>query len=765
MMKDFFRRLTIAQKITVGSLIGIILLAVILAFLSFRGAKENLEKEAFQRLTVIRESKAQHLEDYFSNLKNLLLTTADNSLTKEAIRDLSTSFYLLSEELNFDINQVKQALIREYRQNYLSKVNYDIPGVRPPKNVGFYLPRDVNGMIAQYIFIVENPYPIGKKNLLVYNPKYSCSYMEYHKRFHPNFNNLLEKFGLYDIFLIDSNGTVVYTTFKEKDFATNLIKGPYKDTGLAKAYKKALSSPKDTVVFSDFSPYEPSYNLPAAFVATPIYERGKVLGVLVFQIPIDKIDAIVNFNYQFKSVGLGKTGEVFLVGSDYYLRNNIRFLDKIDNPLVKKLGTTIGILRYKSPIVDKALLGEKGTAFVKDFFNEKALASYTPVNVFGGKWALISEIEEKEILSGLTSLSQNRNLLYSIVLLITFIGIFLLFVRTNIVNPLNKLIETSRDLSEGEGDLTKKLEINSGDEIGIAAKYLNAFIDKVRNIIEIAKTSAKQNLKTATELKNKAEEVKNRIENEKEAIMETASVTNKIKEPLDSFKDLLSESSEKIGKVSEKLKLALESLERLHTSVVQTEEQNIQSITRLKELNSETENIKRIIEIIQGIADKTNLLALNASIEAARAGESGKGFAVVADEIRKLAEQIQKNTSSINTILNSIANAIMTTTENIENSSRKNVSFLKETHEMLSENMNEVKDIMEDTKTTSISLNETANMLIESIETLIRNIECIEKISEQNYESVSDIIQKIKEIYRETEELNEILKVFKTNGD
>ncbi|TCK02890.1 methyl-accepting chemotaxis protein [Phorcysia thermohydrogeniphila] len=754
--------MSLGKKVTLGGLVGILVLTLILGFSSYRATKENLTTETFQRLTVVREAKSQHIEDYFSYMESLLSSIANSSLARESLRAFEESFYRLSEELDLDIDDVKRALEEEYERHYLNLVNYDIPGAPPRREVEFYLPKNPNGLLAQFLFIVENPYPVGKKNRLVYNEKYPCSYVKVHKKFHPDFNHLLKEFGLYDIFLVDKRGTIVYTTFKEKDFATNLISGPYSGTGIAKAFREAISSPPGRVVFSDFKPYEPSYNQPAAFIATPVYEGSEKVGVLIFQLPIDKIDAIVNFNYRFKEAGLGKTGEVYIAGSDYTLKNNIRFLREIDDPIVRKAGTTIGILKVDTLPVRKALKGEKGVAISENFFGKRVLVSYAPINVFGNRWAIVAEIEEDEILSGITSPKKNKMLIFTLLFLLMMVAAFLIFVKRSIVAPLNELILTTKDLAEGEGDLTRELSINRNDELGRAAKYFNAFIEKVRTIIERAKQSARRNVKIATVLKNNAENVKRRITEEKETVNKATETAAAITEPIKEFKELVSSSEKEVERASRKLTSTMNSIEELQKTIEKTERESLASIHELKELNREAESIKNIIEIIEDIADKTNLLALNASIEAAKAGETGKGFAVVAEEIRKLAEQIQRNTVNINRILNGIVLSISETTQKIEKSNSENMEFLRSVSEHVIGEMKEVTDVMEKTRTVSRTLSESSNGLIAQVESLIENIKEIDEISESNAKSVEEILLKIKELYREIDELNNIISTFKT---
>ena len=141
------------------------------------------------------------------------------------------------------------------------------------------------------------------------------------------------------MFLVDLSGNVVYSVFKELDFATNLNKGEWKDSDLGNVFRKTKTAAKDSVAFFDFKPYAPSANAPASFIATPIVgAAGKNIGSLVFQMPVDRINTIMQV-----AAGMGKSGETYIVGKDFLMRSNSRFSKeptilktKVDTATVKK---------------------------------------------------------------------------------------------------------------------------------------------------------------------------------------------------------------------------------------------------------------------------------------------------------------------------------------------------------------------------------------------------------------------------------------------
>ena len=134
-----------------------------------------------------------------------------------------------------------------------------------------------------------------------------------HSRFHEFFRGALKAQNFYDIFLIDGDsGDIVYSVFKETDFGTNLLKGPYSHSSLGQLFRKIRSNHSPGYVYvEDFKQYPPSYNAPASFIGTPIYtEGGLFIGVLAAQIPIEDINAFMTNEKQWKESGMGTSGEM-----------------------------------------------------------------------------------------------------------------------------------------------------------------------------------------------------------------------------------------------------------------------------------------------------------------------------------------------------------------------------------------------------------------------------------------------------------------------
>lgn len=392
----------ISTKLNIFIAIGLVFLISVTTTFVYFFVKQSLLNAQFEKLVAVKTSKKEEISSYLKSLEGLLISLSSNKTTEDAFLAFEDSFYKIQKESKLNSEEVKEKLKSDFTSNYLNTVNYSVPNVEQKREVSSYIPKDINAMLAQYVFITQNENKLGEKNKLTYNSKYDFSYMENHKIYHESFNNFLEAFSLYDIFLVDLKGNVIYTDFKEKDFATNLKDGPYSNTGLAEAYNKALKLESSSIAFSDFKPYEPSYNQAASFISTPIFINGEKKGVLIFQLPVDKINTIMSFNGKYKESGLGESGEVYLIGDDYKMRNNSRFTDEIDSPLVKSLKSTIGVFEIKTDSTKSIFESHKnGYSVIDDYRKISVLSVYENLDVFGKKWAIIAEKDYDESLESL----------------------------------------------------------------------------------------------------------------------------------------------------------------------------------------------------------------------------------------------------------------------------------------------------------------------------------------------------------------------------
>ena len=473
-----FSRWSVDQLSIKSKLILMLLLAsgfstLFTAALGYRRGQINLTDRVFNQLTSVRASKAYQIEAYFRNIQNHTQTLSEDLSIVAAIGEFNAAFKQLEKA---KVTEAKAKTLESYYQKeFLPRLDKFHTGT---PNLPAYLPSDGATSYLQANYIAANANPIGKKQRLVAATDGSA-YSEVHRRYHPVFRNIVSRFGYYDMFLINPQGQIVYTVFKETDYGTNLETGPYKDSNLAQLVRQVIASKeKDFTQLADFAAYAPSYGMPASFIAAPIYNGSKLVGVLAFQMPVDEINRVMTGNQQWRQDGLGKSGETILVGNDKLMRSASRFF--LENPTaflaqlksrgmkdaaiqrLRQYSTTILQQPVSTPAATKAIAGGSGTLNVVDYRGIPVLSSYAPLQIQGLDWVILSQMDLAEAYAPIYAFQ--RQILISVTLLILLITLLAMALAHLFVKPVQQLIESARRVSSGE--LTGIPELKSRDEFG-----------------------------------------------------------------------------------------------------------------------------------------------------------------------------------------------------------------------------------------------------------------------------------------------------------
>ena len=397
------------------------------------------------------------------------------------------------------------------------------------------------------------------------------------------------------------------------------------------------------------------------------------------------------------------------------------------------------------------------------------LAYAVPFEPFGwmmGTGVYIDNIDDdvNSLRSAIADTNKTNFIFFSLIVIgvvAVVVGIGILIIRSKITSPLQNLIKRAQNLSSGEGDLTRKLEIEGNDEIGEGSKAINAFIEKVRLLISDAKQLSSENSSVSHELSTTSMQSGKRIEDSTALINSTTDKATKMQNKMhESIKEAESGKHE-LEKADSDIQEASSSIINLTQQIQESASFEIELARKIEQLSHDAEQVKQVLTVINDIADQTNLLALNAAIEAARAGEHGRGFAVVADEVRNLAERTQKSLVEINSTISIIVQAIADSSEQMTSNAKK-VEQLTQLATTVKEKIIQ----MEKTMRGAISLSDkTAKSYIENgkeIANIINSIAQINSLSTENARSVEEIASAAEHLNKMTEMLNTKLSEFRT---
>ena len=643
-------RLVVKLPIIIAGLA--LILATSLTTTAYLDSRHIMQAQAEDKFRAALQNRKVVIETYLQNIHSDLLVQAGNPTVRNALASFSLSWQALDDDARTQL---------------------------------------------QSDYITGNPNPSGERDALDRGASGS-QYDLVHSKFHPYFRSMLKASGYHDIFLVGNDGTVLYSVRKETEYATNLGTGEWRDTGLAKAWRRAGALQSGQVTFEDFEAYAPSGGAAASFIATPVTgNTGEQFGTLIYQIPTEKLTELAG-----RTEGLGETTQTYLLGRDFRLRTlpglqpEAQILDAVPNSPALARAVASTSLRFEH---EERADGE----------TYELMAA--PIEFLGAEWIIVAEEAAWEILSPVNNM-RNMLLLQAVGILLVILLVGTLFARA-LARPFagvgealksvaggNLMIDVPyRDRGDDVGDLARDLEdmrgklaeakemhdlqdqqaadqrfvvqqlttsiqkLAQGDLTAKAAQPFasdyeelrgayNMAIDQLNDTMTTLLAATRQIDSNAREVETASNELSQKAIEQAASLEETAAAITELSASVKSTAESAGEADKIMNRAKQDAEASGQEVNR--------------AMTAMDRIASSSQKITQVTSVIEDLAFQTNLLALNAGVEAARAGEAGRGFAVVASEVRALAQRSSEAAKEINTLIQESADNVTNGVELVE---------------------------------------------------------------------------------------------------
>ncbi len=495
-------------------------------------------------------------------------------------------------------------------------------------------------------------------------------------------------------------------------------------------------------------------------LSAPIFDKnGTFVGAVGVDLSLEAYDEIISSLRPFE------TGFAFLTSNDGRIVAHGN--KKYQGRMIDSIGGNFS--KEKVAIKNGAFYKEE-TEFEKTKFYEVLV----PIQIgeIKDRWSVGIAIP----MSVITKETRAMRLFMTIAALITLVALFIviIFLANTIIKPISRVVSVLKEIAQGQGDLTKRIDIESKDEIGELAYWFNSFMEHLQKIIRSVNhntvdikgateelSSSSNKIACSTEkLTSQAGNVADSSKEITSNFQSISSATEQMSSSVNTIATAIEEMTSSLNEVSKNCHIELEAAEKAESKLHSGQD-------LIKKLEVAAKEIGKIVDIINDIADQTSLLALNATIEAASAGDAGKGFAVVANEVKELAKQTAVATEQISKQVESIQNSTTITVENIDEivavienvnvTSQSIVSAVEEQSATINVIARNIGEVSQGASGTSKKVAESAQALSQ----VSSNIQEVKTATNNTAKDISLINDNTEKLVSLTADLDTIVKQFK----
>jgi class 3 adenylate cyclase len=451
---------------------------VLLAGVNYVFARLLIDESVESQLEAVRDTRIQALEIGFDRLETRVATLAANPSVGAALADLSSGF----EAINEDITPAQVAQLTDLYETEALPPFVDAGVDIPPDEL---VPAAAAGRYVQHHYIAENPDGFDERDGLD-DAGDGSVYSAAHAVHHPLLRALMENAGMDDLLLLDAEtANVVYSTKKRIDLGTNGVSGPYANDGLGEVLGDLTSVAVGDAVVSDTFFYVPTSGAPVFFIAAAVRSGPEVVGAVVAEVPVEALNAVMTADQDWQLLGLGDTGESYVVGVDGTLRSESRawiedpddylrrHADRYDDQDATDLIATVGSPVLLQPVDNAAVTtaaddGKQFLGTVTNYLGVETLAASAPVDVSGLDWVVVVERNTSETDKALSSFL--RTVLIELAILLPIIALVGFFLARTLTRPAHSLVDAADRIAGG--DLDTEVQDLGKNELGDLGRQL-----------------------------------------------------------------------------------------------------------------------------------------------------------------------------------------------------------------------------------------------------------------------------------------------------
>ncbi len=474
------RSLGFQSKLLVMLLAVSVLSVLIAGIIGYVSGTSSLRDAENQRLVQLRESRHREISAYYDSIKNAATVLTHSNAAIAAVKDFSRAF-----------DDLQKTPLPPGAAEAVANYYTGIFGPELEKGTGQEADPSLYRPTSNAQTYLQNAYTVPAKGdfdaaVKIQTAGDPSEWTKLNQFYQPFFADFAERFGFDDAMLLDTQGHVVYSAFKQIDLGANVLAAPYTTTKLADAYRKAMrATSADDVVFTDFESYAPAYGAPTPWVLTPIGDSGGIHGVLALQLSSEGINKVMTGDRQWEQEGLGKTGETYLAGPDRLMRSISRELvtdperfvhDVVANGTPEEVakrevevGDSVLLQTVNTSAVNAALAGQEGLVTAKSYLGPETLNAYERVGIPGLDWVIVAKIDKSEALAPVNAFA--RNIALSTAAIVLAVCLLALLFSRILTRPVKDLVAAVQRVSGGELGIT--VPVTSHDEFGELASSFN----------------------------------------------------------------------------------------------------------------------------------------------------------------------------------------------------------------------------------------------------------------------------------------------------